>query len=545
MITFLIVVLALCGVAAALIAYASALASMYPETLRTTESHTVATHDLWRLRLLRYRKGRTEGEPVLFVHGVCVNQHSFTSPAGGCLADYLSERGYDCWTVDLRGCRSSEPPFERDRNEVTMDDFLLYDLPSTMKYIRKVTGYDRIHWIGHSLGGMLLYAYVLEHGSAHIASGTTLGAPPGFAGLKHKIPFGVAFAIKRFPRATGAVLRACVPFFMGLKSQTKLFPTNMRNLHPKLEAVHVYNMFEAPLPKVYRALTAWLVTGRWTMKNGELNVEAGLSTLQFPLLAVYGVDDPFIPVENAERFVAALPHDDKKILILGRAHGCRENYSHCDLAFAQHGAKEVFGPVAQWLAAHSSKTRLRAGDEEIPAYTPLLNDASRAKLLTGQSFAHITGKKPKALRGPEEREADAALARLEERSREATDEGPAPERSPGISEASAGLESLASTIVRLKSSAQKARNSAKGRKPLVKKRALKTKAASRRKNSPAKKKASPKKKAAPKKSMQAKEETKEASVHAKEESVHAKEESVHAKEEGVHAKQEGPDKLAE
>jgi hypothetical protein len=75
-----------------LVGYLGLLATLFPEKLRTREVGTVVTPDLWQLRICRFRRGRTEGEPVLLVHGMCANHHNFTEPEGACLVDYLVER---------------------------------------------------------------------------------------------------------------------------------------------------------------------------------------------------------------------------------------------------------------------------------------------------------------------------------------------------------------------------------------------------------------------------------------------------------------------
>ena len=122
MIGLLIGVAVVASVTALVLIYGRVLALTFPEKLSTDEVYKLTTDDLWKLRVCRYRKGRTNGQPVLLVHGANVNQHTFTTPKGGNLVEFLVERGFDCWTVDLRGCRSSEAPFERHRNQITTDD---------------------------------------------------------------------------------------------------------------------------------------------------------------------------------------------------------------------------------------------------------------------------------------------------------------------------------------------------------------------------------------------------------------------------------------
>ena len=439
--------------------YLGTLASMYVESLRTHEVHTLTTTDLWKLRLARYRKGRTEGEPVLLVHGVCVNHHNFTVPEGVSLVDYLMEKGYDCWAIDLRGTSSSEAPFEHHRNEIRADDFIRYDLPEAIAFIRNATGYSQVHWVGHSLGGMLLYAYVVEHGDTDIASGITLGAPPGFPPQKKKIPKSWLYLVRHCPVLCGNLIRALVPVFFTVKFNSALFPTNVHNLHSKLNAAHVYVLLENPIPKVQTELARWDTSHTWLMCNGEVDVGEQLATLRFPLLAIFGAQDPLIPLWFAHNFFEKLPHDDKKMIVMGPGQGCAEDYSHCDLAFGKNGNKEVYTPVVQWLRSHGDIGITRVvGDEHDDQYIPPLHEGQRAGILSGRSYQHLTTSKAPESVSIQERDADSVLAGLERRARTASNKDEVvPDKSPGISKAAADVGALANTIVALESSALKNR----------------------------------------------------------------------------------------
>lgn len=372
------------------IAYWSLLTALYPERLRTKEVYTVVTADLWKLRLCRYRKGRAPGEPVFLVHGSEANHHNFTSPAGACLIDYLVERGYDCWAIDLRGCRSSTAPFGRNALEVTMDDYLLLDLPAALEFIARNTGYAKVHWIGHSLGGMLLYAYAQKFGTGQIASGTTLGSPIGFDGVNKQVPADLAGLLGPIRGLAGACLRGTIPLFMLLGTGGPMFPINLRNRPRKLGMGHFFNMIEDPLPKVLHELGFCLNRKIWRMDRDQLDVKAGLSSMAFPLLAIYGNRDPFTPLDHARAFVDRLPTEDKQMLVCSKETGCKFDYNHCDLAFGAEGAKEVFEPIARWIASHPSGEHIvtEPGDEGEIITRPLRGH-EREGILSGGSYAHV------------------------------------------------------------------------------------------------------------------------------------------------------------
>ncbi len=390
MIPLLIGLAVVFGLVLLVLLYWSMLDSLFPEKLNTNEVVLVTTQDLWKIRMCRYRKGRTGGQPILLVHGANTNQHNFTSPEGVSLVDALVERGYDCWTVDLRGCRSSIPPFERTRNQVTTDDFLNDDIPTAIRYIQQETGYARIHYVGHSLGGMLLYAYALKYGTDSLASGTTLGSPLGFegqSGRRSPLMFKLAGL---FPALSGAIVRGVVPIVSCFRISPAVFPTNMRNIARTMNAGHFYRMIEDPLPGVLNDLCRWVNRPGWRMDNGNLNVLDGLAELDLPLFVLYAPLDPFVTLSNAKAFFDALPSSDKRMLVCAKEHGFKHDYNHCDLAFSHEGAREVFGPIARWIETHPSRERMPLETPEIATgYQSPLGPSQRAEILSGDSYARV------------------------------------------------------------------------------------------------------------------------------------------------------------
>ena len=348
----LIAILALMAAVSLCALYLLLLPRLFPEQIRADEVFYLRTRDLWLLRICRYRKGGAPGEPVLLVHGMGANQNNFTQPENGCLVDYLRAKGYDCWTIDLRGCRSSAPPFERTRNDVRMEDFFMEDLPVLVQHILRTTGYANLHWIGHSMGGMLLYAFAQTHGGGQIASGVTLGSPIDFNDAAGKVPVWLIGFGALCPQLAGRIIRGIVPVMKGLHVAQVVFPINNRNLPETMNAGHFINMLEAPLPGLMRQVMHWLKNKEYKLLDGKLDVAAGLPDFPVPLLAFYAAQDPFIDPERALACFNSIKIEDKRSVLCSREAGFVEDYSHCDLAFSREAATEIFEPVAEWLEAH-------------------------------------------------------------------------------------------------------------------------------------------------------------------------------------------------
>lgn len=353
MIGSMIALLSVLAVIVLAIFYKLLLAALYPEKPRANEVYYLRTRDLWLLRVCRYRQEDSTGEPVLLVHGMGANQNNFVYPEGGCLVDYLSGKGYDCWTLDLRGCRSSEPPFERTRNEVRMEDFFMEDLPAVIQHILKTTQYSRLHWVGHSMGGMLLYAFVQAHGNGQIASGTTLGSPIDFNDAAGNVPTWLVGFGAAFPRLAGNIIRGIIPILKGLGVAQGVFPVNMRNLPAEMNAGHFIHMIEDPLPGLMRQVKYWIKNREYKLDGGRLDIARGMTDFSVPLLAFYAAVDPFINAQRALGVFNQIKIKDKRAWVCSRENGYVEDYSHCDLAFGKAAVSEIFDPIGKWLGEHS------------------------------------------------------------------------------------------------------------------------------------------------------------------------------------------------
>ncbi len=329
----------------------------YPAVTRADAIISIATGDGWRITVHRYRPRNDDGrgEPVLLCHGAFSNHWNFEEPLNASIVESLAGAGYDCWILDYRSCRSAKPPAGVQRTAAAMDDILMHDLPATIAHIRAETGFAKLHWVGHSLGGMLLYMADSAWEELPVASAATLGAPPCFDGLcisRHRLLrvfIRYAFPLVAFLARWGA------PVVAMLRPNLRMFPINWRNLHPGVTPGTFFRLMDLAPYGVAAPLEQWAVTNTWIIGDG-IDVREGLKTLRPPLLAIYGAGDPLTPLVNARRFFDQIPHDDKWLLVLSKENGHCADYSHIDLAFARYGQSEVHAPIIQWLREHPINT---------------------------------------------------------------------------------------------------------------------------------------------------------------------------------------------
>ncbi len=134
------------------------------------------TADGWRLGVRHYVPEHPDPSklPVVLCHGLGLNA-TFWTITDNHLPAQLNARGYDVYVFDIRGSgengrigrhdrinrRRRQTPFrERGERNWNVDDLMQYDVPAILDYVQRQTGHDRVNWIGHSMGGMLMFPYL-------------------------------------------------------------------------------------------------------------------------------------------------------------------------------------------------------------------------------------------------------------------------------------------------------------------------------------------------------------------------------------------------
>lgn len=152
-----------------------------------SETHTVVTKDGYILEMHRIpKKG---AQPVLLMHGILDTSATWVlmgpkSGLGECekpklwpkrrvihsiiLPGYmLSDLGYDVWMGNSRGNRYSKNHTILNSDYQEFWDFTFhemgkYDLPANIDYILSKTGYEQLHYIGHSQGTAIFWVLCSE-----------------------------------------------------------------------------------------------------------------------------------------------------------------------------------------------------------------------------------------------------------------------------------------------------------------------------------------------------------------------------------------------
>jgi len=334
----------------------------YAAPTRQDETSYLLTDDGWRLAVHRYRpESAVRGHPVILCHGMISNRYTFDLPAAASLARFLKENGRDVWVPELRGSGMSAKPglFRSDvPYSWQFEDLLRRDLPAVIRHVLARTGAPALHWVGHSMGGLLIEAHMAANDDPHLASATVIASPCDFSKVRNESfqhLLRLKWLLKLYPIfPLPFVGRFLIPFAHRLWNHST-GPFYPPNIEPQTARRVIALASESiTSKKLWLEAGAYLGSGLVAPDTGRGYME-GLSNSRVPLMALAGSRDEMAP-EPAVRPACETNGNpvERKCMTFGKTAGCGEDYGHVDLLVGKRVESEVFPVVLRWLETHDS-----------------------------------------------------------------------------------------------------------------------------------------------------------------------------------------------
>jgi len=306
------------------------------------------------LSMTRIRRvdGGARGAVVL-QHGLASNGLVFDYP-GRSLAEDLAHAGFDCYVSELRGARADEHALPL--GSYGLDDYMACDIPAIVEAARAASGQQRLHWVGHSLGGILLMLYAIEHPDAPIARfvaiGSSLDYRPGRSvyqdlhrvrGLLqswlHEVPFD------RFSH-WNALSAGYGP---------SLLPEKMNFWRSNVERKIMRDMLQRGFTRVPMRLLLDLdstfAPGGFSRAAGEVEYLSRTEDFCVPSCLIVGTRDVQcgeIAVDETARLLSRAP--ELRVARFGKSHGHVDDYGHFDLIVGKRAQREVWPTIRGFLS---------------------------------------------------------------------------------------------------------------------------------------------------------------------------------------------------
>jgi pimeloyl-ACP methyl ester carboxylesterase len=236
--------------------------------------------------------------------------------------------------------------------------------------VDRETGHNRVNWVGHSLGGMMIFPFLeLSTEPGRIANFVGMGSTI----IQAKTPQTKMLRANGGIRALSNVaspgrLGRPLTFFRmpGMEKIDRFYYTAENVDRRTISRFYGYTL-EDPGPGALRQLAPYLKNGHMLSADGVIDYSARLGEVNVPTLMVAGAGDLISDVPSTRMTFDAIGSTDKVLVVFGRANGHVADYGHCDLAWSRYAPREVFPVVIDWLDRRQPiRPTAQAGGQETP-----------------------------------------------------------------------------------------------------------------------------------------------------------------------------------
>ncbi|WIA31163.1 hypothetical protein OEZ86_001173 [Tetradesmus obliquus] len=334
--------------------------------------YMVPTSDGWKLHLIRTQVQNTQPShhhPVILCPGLgSSGAYSFDLSPNVSLADYLAGKGWDVWTCELRGNGMSDKPslFGGRSRWWAIDDHVEKDVPAILRFVLKETHARQAHFLGHSMGGMILCGVMarVDTTTAKIRSCIAVGS-----GLFLEESWWRLFErFKPLSRTlwtvpSGSMLRAYSRLMFGpwripYIDALYFWPSNV---DPHVgRAMMRRNFSNISVGVIEQMVTAFGPQGLLSADKRVVYADPGrLAKVTAPALFLVGDRDRMCPAEGCRKTWQMFGSPDKRFVCLGPAAGFSDHYGEgCRIVI-----KEMTSHM--WTAAAATSKACTAGHFDI------------------------------------------------------------------------------------------------------------------------------------------------------------------------------------
>lgn len=299
-----------------------------------------------------------QGQAVLLCHGISSNRHFWDLDPEHSLALTLHDAGFDVWNLDLRGHGAAERKEDGKRQPKgsSIDDYGRLDLPAAIQHIQQQSGKEALHFVGHSMGGMVLAVYLASTPEPPLQSAVAVGSPLDFQDLDLATEFvldhGKALStFGKVPTPMGSRMLASMGSSTPYRVDTLLFnPDNMTPDTQREMLRHIVSpMSRGELLQLHEIPTH---NGFVSIDEAHTNYLEAMKEVDVPMLFIAGRDDHIVNPDRVYGFYEHLGTTDKAFFVAGPENGLLHPYGHLDLGLGEHAPTEIYVPIMRWLLEH-------------------------------------------------------------------------------------------------------------------------------------------------------------------------------------------------
>jgi pimeloyl-ACP methyl ester carboxylesterase len=228
-------------------------------------------------------------------------------------------------------------------------------MPAILDYVERDTGHTHVNWIGHSLGGMMMFPFLeLSTEPQRIETFVGMGSTIIQATTPQKDMLRANMAIRGLLHvaSAGRLGRPLTYVRMpGMEMIDRFYYTAENVDRETISRFYGYTL-EDPGPRTLLQFAPYLRYGHLLSADGRIDYSARLGEVTTPTLMVAGAKDLISDVPSTRLTFDALGSPDKTLDVFGKANGHVADYGHCDLAWSRYAPREIFPVIIDWLDRH-------------------------------------------------------------------------------------------------------------------------------------------------------------------------------------------------
>ena len=338
----------------------------------SNEAYVAQTDDGWVLPIWRYTprveiRGRSY-PPVVLCHGMGANRFNLAQTGPGNLATWLASRGRDVFVIELRGAGRSVDltPDARSGGKwnYDFDSYRDKDIPAILARIQQVTGSAEVDWVGHSMGGMLLYS-IAGHdlgfsGNVRIRRGVAIASPGMIQDLPIRLNMMLHlaewFPWEQLPNRWW--LRTIIQLYPHFVPENEPSLGFKGNYDPSFIPDFVANVGSDLSRSLVRQVRSWYGRGGIFSRDGSVNYTDEMKKSTVPIRFIAANRDHIGSIKSVQRaFEAQGP--EKDMFVLGKDSAGNRDYGHTDIVAGKYAPVDTFPLVESWLSGKAPLTASR------------------------------------------------------------------------------------------------------------------------------------------------------------------------------------------
>ena len=320
------------------------------------------TKDGWNLSLhIHYTQNPIkDAYPVIIAHGIMANKFSVDMDYSNNLAYYLKQKGYTVFAINLRGVGLSFHNSKSKFRDFNFDDIVEQDIPTLIKKVCDHTGASKVNWIGHSMGAMIMQAYLARNLSEKdkVASFISIAGPGNLNHLRKMQSFNFITrhqnkVIKVLDLSLGAKLLSL--FGGSIQTPIDEFFYVKENIDTKVLRYFLCNAAENIAPGLAEQFSRWIINGKECTLDGQFDYSKNYNNITTPSLFLAGSKDRIAIPECVSYVYENVSSKNKKYILFSKENGYSLDYCHLSLVLGKNVRKDVYPSILKWLGKYGKE----------------------------------------------------------------------------------------------------------------------------------------------------------------------------------------------